>query len=375
MDRHREAPHRGLRELARLTLTAVPLEGRSAWKADVCADAALRRGCRSRRLTVCGPSCADSRDGPKRGLSWDPHRASVRVPTGKDAMRRLTLLLVALSLAVFAPAAHVATADGGGPTASAAQASPPPDRDGDGAPDSQDQCPDTPGQYSGCPPPPDRDGDHYPDSSDECPDLAGNRNGCPDRDGDFVVDPQDRCPDEPGNTEGGTQGCPASYDRDHDGVLNTDDKCPDAFAHTADGCQPFLWQLFFINYNGIDQFLNAGRNVTHCQGLPKCKATNVVLTISAATAKEAGITKRKIADFSIPIPESGNYPKEFGNHISSVNRKKLARLHKIVVTVEASVTMMSGDVIKAAPKTRTIYRKQGVGTQFNSAGPNSYQGV
>ncbi|WP_160567535.1 thrombospondin type 3 repeat-containing protein, partial [Apibacter sp. B3546] len=48
----------------------------------------------------------------------------------------------------------------------------PSDRDGDGIPDDQDRCPDTPGlpQFQGCP---DTDGDGIPDDQDRCPNAAG----------------------------------------------------------------------------------------------------------------------------------------------------------------------------------------------------------
>jgi hypothetical protein len=61
---------------------------------------------------------------------------------------------------------------------------PAPDADGDGVPDADDQCPNTPGPASnnGCPvPPPDGDGDGVPDAEDQCPNQPGpaSNNGCP----------------------------------------------------------------------------------------------------------------------------------------------------------------------------------------------------
>jgi len=58
------------------------------------------------------------------------------------------------------------------------------DRDGDGTPDSRDNCPSQAGPASnqGCPPPPpDRDRDGTPDSRDNCPSQAGpaSNQGCP----------------------------------------------------------------------------------------------------------------------------------------------------------------------------------------------------
>ncbi|MGM5630337.1 OmpA family protein [Apibacter raozihei] len=83
------------------------------------------------------------------------------------------------------------------------------DRDGDGIPDNEDRCPDTPGlpQFQGCP---DTDGDGIPDPDDQCPTIPGPKenNGCPwpDTDGDGVLDKDDACPTIPGPKE--NNGCP-----------------------------------------------------------------------------------------------------------------------------------------------------------------------
>jgi hypothetical protein len=63
----------------------------------------------------------------------------------------------------------------------------PPDLDGDGVPDSDDNCPAiaNPAQL-------DRDGDGFGDACDLCPDLATDRNH--DEDGDRVGDECDNCP-------------------------------------------------------------------------------------------------------------------------------------------------------------------------------------
>lgn len=91
---------------------------------------------------------------------------------------------------------------------------PPPDRDGDGVPDADDDCPGTPAgvpvDERGCPFPPDSDGDGVADPDDACPDtpegVAVDERGCPlDRDGDGVPDYLDKCPDTPGE---GEDGCP-----------------------------------------------------------------------------------------------------------------------------------------------------------------------
>lgn len=118
-----------------------------------------------------------------------------------------------------------------GPERPAALPPPPPppmimDRDGDGVPDADDKCPDTPGLASlqGCP---DRDGDGIADGDDKCPDVAGiaKYQGCPipDTDGDGINDEMDKCPTVKGVAR--YQGCPIP-DTDGDGVNDEEDKCP-----------------------------------------------------------------------------------------------------------------------------------------------------
>jgi outer membrane protein OmpA-like peptidoglycan-associated protein len=85
------------------------------------------------------------------------------------------------------------------------------DRDKDGIPDKEDQCPDQPGPASnkGCPIL-DRDGDGVLDVDDKCPDVPGVKkyNGCPipDTDGDGVNDEEDQCPTVAGSKD--NHGCP-----------------------------------------------------------------------------------------------------------------------------------------------------------------------
>lgn len=118
------------------------------------------------------------------------------------------------------------------------------DRDGDGLPDTRDQCPDAAGALAnnGCPPSDfapnpqtDSDRDGIPDSSDACPQQAGlaEWGGCPDTDSDRIPDIRDNCPTVAGVVE--NNGCPAapppnnpvpSADTDNDGIPDTEDVCP-----------------------------------------------------------------------------------------------------------------------------------------------------
>lgn len=73
--------------------------------------------------------------------------------------------------------------------------------------------------------PKDKDKDGIPDTEDECPDQAGPAvtHGCPDKDADGIADKNDQCPDQPGTVA--NHGCPV-VDTDKDGVNDKDDKCP-----------------------------------------------------------------------------------------------------------------------------------------------------
>ena len=90
------------------------------------------------------------------------------------------------------------------------------DSDGDGVPDINDKCPDTPAgvpvDEDGCPFPPDSDGDGVPDDRDACPDtptgVAVDNRGCPlDSDGDGMPDYRDKCPDTQAGAVVGDDGC------------------------------------------------------------------------------------------------------------------------------------------------------------------------
>lgn len=117
------------------------------------------------------------------------------------------------------------------------------DTDGDGIPDSKDQCPETPANVRvddfGCPLDSDRDG--VPDYLDKCPNtkrgLEVDENGCPvDSDKDGVPNDRDKCPNTPAGVRVNENGCP---DSDNDGVFDDRDKCADTPANAPvddNGC-------------------------------------------------------------------------------------------------------------------------------------------
>lgn len=112
------------------------------------------------------------------------------------------------------------------------------DSDGDGIPDSADECPNEPEDRDGfqdrdgCPDP-DNDGDGILDRDDRCPDEPGvpENQGCPegpkDSDGDGILDSEDKCPNEPEDKDGfeDEDGCP-DPDNDGDGIPDEQDQCP-----------------------------------------------------------------------------------------------------------------------------------------------------
>lgn len=80
-------------------------------------------------------------------------------------------------------------------------------------------------------PPPDTDGDGVPDVDDKCPNTPFGRevgpDGCQlDSDGDGVVDADDQCPNTPAGVAVDERGCP--LDSDGDGVPDYLDECPDS---------------------------------------------------------------------------------------------------------------------------------------------------
>ncbi len=124
-----------------------------------------------------------------------------------------------------------------------------PDMDGDGVPNAKDNCPlvknpdqkDTDGDGKGDACDPDKDGDGVPNAKDNCPlvknasqkdtDGDGKGDACdPDMDGDGVPNAQDNCPlvknPDQKDTDGDGKGDVCDADDDGDGVPDADDNCP-----------------------------------------------------------------------------------------------------------------------------------------------------
>jgi OOP family OmpA-OmpF porin len=110
----------------------------------------------------------------------------------------------------------------------------------------------------------DTDGDGVPDSDDKCPETpAGapvDAKGCQlDSDGDGVVDINDKCPDSPAGVSVDANGC--QLDSDRDGVVDAKDKCPDSPADKpvdANGCTIEKVVLKHVNFASNSSELTSG---------------------------------------------------------------------------------------------------------------------
>lgn len=113
----------------------------------------------------------------------------------------------------------------------------------------------------------DSDGDGVPDSDDNCPNTpAGAKvdaKGCQlDSDGDGVVDGADKCPSTPAGAKVDANGC--QLDSDKDGVVDEADKCPNSPADKpvdADGCTIESVVLKHVNFESNSSQLTAGSSV------------------------------------------------------------------------------------------------------------------
>lgn len=187
------------------------------------------------------------------------------------------------------------------------------DKDGDGVPDTEDQCVSDPEDLDGfkdsdgCPDL-DDDGDGVYDAQDQCPRDAEDRDnfqdfdGCPDldNDGDGVPDTQDGCPLEPGTVARG--GCPVR-DRDGDGINDDVDTCAD---------QP----------ETLNEYLDS-------DGCPDTKPSRIEITGQQIVIKQRinfATGKAKILPDSFPVLDDvaqvmKDYPKinvEIGGHTDNV---------------------------------------------------------
>jgi outer membrane protein OmpA-like peptidoglycan-associated protein len=168
------------------------------------------------------------------------------------------------------------------------------DSDGDGVPDSRDNCPNTPRgckvDAHGCPI--DSDGDGVCDGLDQCPNTpAGARvdaNGCPsDSDGDGVYDGIDQCPDTPKGCKVDSRGCP--IDSDGDGVCDGVDRCSNTSAGArvdSDGC-PITEREYELLNTGLIRLSNV--NFDYDKSTIRPDAYAVLDTVGRVLTKWPGL--------------------------------------------------------------------------------------
>jgi outer membrane protein OmpA-like peptidoglycan-associated protein len=213
----------------------------------------------------------------------------------------------------------------------AAPVAPAVDSDGDGIPDSRDQCAHTPPGSSvdgaGCPVYYDSDNDGVIDQKDLCqttpPNTPVDGHGCAlasDSDNDGVPDVRDRCPATPAGTPVNSVGCAipvapvAEPDGDKDGVPDSRDKCLDSPAGSSVdsvGCPVAL-------------FKNNERTVT-LRGVNFEPAKDDLLPSSMAILDD--VAKQLLESPSVKV-EVGGHTDSHGKYTSNV-RLSVARAEAV----------------------------------------------
>ncbi len=175
----------------------------------------------------------------------------------------------------------------------------PSDRDGDGIPDDEDRCPDTPGlaQFQGCP---DTDNDGIPDIDDQCPTVPGPKenNGCPwpDTDGDGVLDKDDLCPTVPGPVE--NHGCPITPKevnlvlKDINFKFNSAEITPESQTSIDKAVKLLAGSDILANGAYIDGHTDRVGSQTYNQTLSKKRAQSVVDALVKAGVDKTKLTAR-----------------------------------------------------------------------------------
>ncbi len=178
---------------------------------------------------------------------------------------------------------------------------PPPvtDRDGDGIPDDEDRCPDTPGlaQFQGCP---DTDNDGIPDIDDKCPTVAGPKenNGCPwpDTDGDGILDKDDKCPTVAGPAS--NYGCPITKEvvnvvlKDINFKFNSAELTPESQASINRAVELLKDSDILGNGAYIDGHTDRVGSAAYNQTLSKKRAQSVVNALVQAGVDKTQLTAR-----------------------------------------------------------------------------------
>jgi len=245
------------------------------------------------------------------------------------------------------------------------------DSDGDGVPDSIDECPNTPAGVEvdsrGCPF--DSDGDGVPDYLDECPNtpagVAVDSKGCPfDTDGDGVPDYLDKCPGTPVEAYGkiDAHGCP--LDTDGDGVPDYLDECPNTPAGVqvdSKGCP------IDTDGDGIPDYLDRCPNVpgpASNDGCPELKATEKATFEKAMHGIKFATGSAVITKASYPIldaivmimNENPSYLLIINGHTDNVGKPAYNQ-----VLSEKRAASVRDYIVKKGIKADRILKAQGFG--------------
>jgi hypothetical protein len=184
------------------------------------------------------------------------------------------------------------------------------DADGDGVPDHEDNCPDTPnpGQE-------DSDGDTFGDACDNCPSDPNKTEpgicGCgvadTDSDNDGTPDCNDNCPSDPNKTEPGICGCGvADTDSDNDGTPDCNDNCPNSDLSATviiDACDSGVANTFLSPGCTIsDSIAECAAGARNHGEFMSCiaKLTNELKKAGVITGQEKGAIQRCAGQADIP---------------------------------------------------------------------------
>ena len=139
--------------------------------------------------------------------------------------------------------------------------------------------------------PADSDGDGVPDSRDNCPGtpagLAVNTDGCPfDTDKDGVWDVNDKCPGTPVGAAVDAQGC--ELDSDNDGVVDRFDECPNSSPGVAvdiKGCEiKSEIRLPGVNFEtNSDQLMSGAQSVLDNAAATLLKNPSLIIEVAGHT--------------------------------------------------------------------------------------------
>lgn len=131
----------------------------------------------------------------------------------------------------------------------------------------------------------DSDGDGVPDRDDQCPDTPAGTNvnsvGCADADGDGVTDSRDECPNTPVGQVVNSVGCP--LDSDGDGVSDVNDDCPDTPAGARvdeNGCQYVISERVSVE---LEVFFDTDKSEVKPQFFAEIKRVADFMTLFPST--------------------------------------------------------------------------------------------